>query len=303
MTELTGERYDFAGKNALVTGTSHGMGEKIGQILLSEGVHVIGNSRSGPPESFADYIASGKADYEQGDLVLRAKQVIENIYKKHGGSEILVINAGMFSSKPFFEATDEEIDAIVDLNLKVPMKLFKHWYKLYDPNNEGAKKPELAVSIASISSFYAWESGSAYQGAKAGLMATLASYRSTLDRIRKESSTGALSPRIIGIYPDNVATGLLEKDSTESSYAVKGDLLPVDTVVNTVIDAIKGQGDFGRYDDVAILVNPREPETGAELKGAYLAFLPPDDETHRPDFSARQLVMVLDEDQLIKGNS
>jgi short-subunit dehydrogenase len=214
-----------------------------------------------------------------------------------------VINAGVFSSKPFFEATDEEIDSIIDLNLKVPMKLTKHWYSLYDPSHETPKKPELLVNIASISSFYAWGGGSAYQGAKTGLMATLASYRATFDNLRREDPASVLSPRVIGIYPDNVDTGLLKKDSQESSYVVKGDLLPVHVVVETVMKAIEGEGNFGEYDDIAILANPREPGTGKQLKGVYLAFMSPDDELHRPDFSARQLVKFYDEDALIKGNN
>jgi hypothetical protein len=133
-------------------------------------------------------------------------------------------------------------------------------------------------------------------------MATLASYRATLNSLRREASAGALSPRIIGIYPDNVATGLLKKDSEESSHVVEGDLLPVYAVVDTVMKAIEGEGDFGKYDDIAILANPREPGTRQRLKGVYLAFLSPDDELHRPDFNARRLVKVYGEDLLIKGN-
>jgi NAD(P)-dependent dehydrogenase (short-subunit alcohol dehydrogenase family) len=300
MEKIANTGYEMAGKSAFVTGTSHGLGEQIGRRLLEMDVHVIGNSRSEPPESFADYIASGKADYERGDLNLNTKQIIEDIYEKHGGSEVLVINAGVFSSKPFFEATDEEIDSIIDLNLKVPMKLTKHWYNLYNPSQNNAKRPELSISIGSISSFYSWDSGSAYQGGKTGLMATLASYRSTLNRLKEESPVGVLSPRIIGIYPDNVATGLLSKDSKESSYVVKGDLLPVDIVVDTAINAIEGKGKFGEYDDIAILVNPYEPGTRKALKGVYLAFLPLDDETCRPAFGARQLEKIADENVLIK---
>jgi 3-oxoacyl-[acyl-carrier protein] reductase len=303
MSNAETANFNLENKNAFVTGTSHGLGEAIGLRLLEASVHVIGNSRRDPPESFKDYLSSGEADYEQGDLNENVQQIIKDIYDKHGGSEILVINAGVFSSKPFYEATDDEIDSIIDLNLKVPMKLTKHWYKLYDPNHKAPKKPELLVNIASISSFYAWGGGSAYQGAKTGLMASLASYRLTLDRLRRETQADALSPRIIGIYPDNIATGLLEKDSEESSHVVEGDLLPVHIVVETVMKAIEGEGDYGRYDDIAILVNPREPETRKQLKGVYLAFLSPDDELHRPDFSARQLKQIYGQDVLIKGRS
>jgi hypothetical protein len=112
-----------------------------------------------------------------------------------------------------------------------------------------------------------------------------------------------LSPRIIAIYPDNVDTGLLSKSAQGSLYTVKGDLLPTSIVADTVMKAIEGKGKFSEYDDIAILVNPKEPRTRKELKGVYLAFLPLDDETHRPDFGARWLEQIAEEDALVKGRS
>jgi hypothetical protein len=107
-----------------------------------------------------------------------------------------------------------------------------------------------------------------------------------------------LKTRFVAIYPDNVATGLIARAQHDSLYEVAGGALPTDTVVQTVLRAIEGQGKFGEYDDIAILVNPRDPKTRNQLSGVYLAFIPIDDETHRPDFGQRLLEKVADEDIL-----
>jgi 3-oxoacyl-[acyl-carrier protein] reductase len=304
--------YDLDGKNAFVTGTSKGLGEQIGRRLLEKGVHVIGNSRSEPPESFADYITSGAADYELGDLAQNSQQIIENIYEKHGGYEIFVNNAGAFSPDYFSRLEPDVIAREINLDLVVPLLLHRGWFGLYDKLLDDARKPELSVNICSISSFYAWPGGTAYQAAKSGLSAALSGLRSMEGYIRDQASAadkevlGAaaeLSPRIVAIYPDNVDTGLLSRSQQDALYKVKGDLLPTDIVTDTVIKAIEGKGKFGEYDDIAILVNPKDPGTRKELRGVYLAFLPLDDETHRPDFGARQLEQIADTDVLVKGGN
>ena len=304
--------YDLTGKNAFVTGASHGLGEEIGKRLLEKSAYVIGSSRSGPPESFADYIAKGKADYELGDLAKDSEQIVKNIYQKHGGYEVFVNNAGAFSPDYFNRLEPEIIAREINLDLVVPLLLHRGWFGLYNRQHDNVRKPELSVNICSISSFYAWPGGTAYQAAKSGLSAALAGLRSMEGYLEDKASAAdkeqlgpaaGISPRIVAIYPDNVDTGLLSKSGHGSLYKVTGDLLPTGIVTDTVIKAIEGKGKFGEYDDIAILVNPNEPGTRKELKGVYLAFLPLDDETHRPDFGARQLEQIADEDVLVKSGN
>lgn len=312
MEKIVDAGYEAAGKNAFVTGTSKGLGEQIGKRLLEMGVHVIGNSRSDPPESFAEYIANGAADYEIGDLAQNGQQIIETIYEKHGGYEIFVNNAGAFSPDYFSRLEPDVIAREINLDLVVPLLLHRGWFGLYNQQHSDARKPELSVNICSISSFYAWPGGTAYQAAKSGLSAALAGLRSMEGYLHSEASVadkqalGAaseLTPRIIAIYPDNVDTGLLSKSAQGSLYRVSGDLLPTSIVTDTVMKAIEGKGKFGEYDDIAILVNPNEPGTRKPLKGVYLAFLPLDNETHRPDFGARRLEQIADEDVLVKSRT
>ncbi|HET9850381.1 MAG TPA: SDR family oxidoreductase [Candidatus Saccharimonadales bacterium] len=301
--------FNFENKNAFVTGASKGLGEQIGLKLLERGVHVIGASRTGPPESFQPYIEQGQADYELGDLAREGDRVISDIYEKHQGYEIFVNNAGAFSPDYFTHLDPDKIRGDLELDLITPLLLHRSWFGLYDKFHPNAKAPELSINICSISSFYAWPGGTAYQAAKTGLGAAIYGLRSMQaylneqapDEVKSQIGPSAsLATRIIAIYPDNVATGLISRAQAESLYEVQGEALPPDIVVQTVMQAIDGQGKFSEYDDVAILVNPNEPGSEKKLRGVYLGFIPIDDETHRPNFASRTLEKIADEDILVK---
>lgn len=301
--------FSFENKNALVTGASKGLGEQIALELLQQGVHVIGASRTGPPESFQPYVEQGQADYELGDLVNEGDRVVSEIYDKYQGYEIFVNNAGAFSPDYFTHLDPAKIRGDIELDLVTPMLLHRSWFGLYNKLHPNAKAPELSINICSISSFYAWPGGTAYQAAKTGLGAAIYGLRSMQQYLNEQSSdeikqqvgpSADLSTRIVAIYPDNVATGLISHAQAESLYEVQGDALPPEIVVQTVMQAIEGRGNFGKYDDIAILVNPNEPGSRKPLKGVYHAFVPIDEETHRPNFSNRILEKIADEDILVK---
>jgi hypothetical protein len=183
------------------------------------------------------------------------------------------------------------------------------WLHLYDQQHPDAKPPELSVSIDSISGIYAWPGGNPYQVSTSGLKAHISGLRSQgsdlLERASEEvksriGPSADLTTRYVAIYPDNVDTGLLERAAKESLYAVQGDAMPPEIVGRTVMKTMEGKGDFGKYDDIAILVNPNDPKNHQPLKGVYLAYLPVDEETHQPDFSNRILEKIADEDVLVK---
>jgi len=301
--------YSLEGKQAFVTGASKGLGEQISLGLLKQGVHVIGTSRSGPPESFKTYIDQGHASYELGDLAQNNRQILEDINKKYGGYEIFINNAGAFSPDYFMRLDPDIIAREINLDLVVPLLLHRQWFELYNKLHPNVKVPELSVNICSISSFYAWPGGTAYQAAKTGLSASLAGLRSMEKYLEEEASeetkqkigpVAQIHPRIVAIYPDNVDTGLIARAQQDSLYQVEGNSLPMEIVTDTILKAIEGKDNFGKFDDIAILVNPRDPQTQSELKGVYLAFIPPDNETHRPDFGDRILEKIAGEDVLIK---
>jgi NAD(P)-dependent dehydrogenase (short-subunit alcohol dehydrogenase family) len=294
--------YEIEGKTALVTGASRGLGEQISLELIKKGAFVIGTSRSGPPKSLVPFIKQAKADYITGDLVADHERVLKEAYEKYGGFQIFVNNAGALSVDYFPLVEKQKIIQEVNLNLIVPMLIHHDWLNHYRLD-KGTKVPELSLNICSISSFYAWPGGAEYQASKTGLMAFTCALRAmqknlgTVTDPEVFARIGALKDlqiRFLNIYPDSIDTGMISKAEKDSLYKVKGDLLSQDLVVQTIIKAIQGEGKFGRYNDFAILANP---------KGVDLAFIPLDPETQRPDFTKRILEKIAGEDSLKRGRN
>lgn len=110
-------------KVAVVTGSSRGIGNYIASRLAAEGCRVTICARNGEDlrEAAAELEAKG-ADVlpVTADLTEPAapKRVIEKTLDRFGRLDVLVNNVGGNRRKPFAETTDDDWDAILDLNFK-----------------------------------------------------------------------------------------------------------------------------------------------------------------------------------------
>lgn len=122
------------GKVALVTGSSQGIGQGIVLRLAALGANVIINYRSHPEgaeETLAKVEAAGgkcymaQCPHSQGftikaDLgsVSQVQQLIAESIEHFGKLDILVNNAGIEKHAPFWEVTEADYDAVMNVNLK-----------------------------------------------------------------------------------------------------------------------------------------------------------------------------------------
>jgi ketoreductase RED2 len=167
MTETTDE---FAGRVALVTGSSSGIGEQIARRLSALGAHVVVNSSSSveageavsaslPSDSV--YVQADISDQEQGRALLDAT------VERFGGLDILVNNAGWTTVVPH-----GDLDALTDdiLQRTFDVNVFGTWWltKAAIPQLRNSADGNI-VNITSIAGIRPVGSSMAYGMSKAAL--------------------------------------------------------------------------------------------------------------------------------------
>ncbi len=111
--------FELRGKRALVTGAGRGIGLASAAALAQAGAAVTLVARSlGQIQAAAEAInaAGGSADYATLD-VSQLDQV-EAFFTERPAFHVLVNNAGTNRPKPITEVTEDDYDAVLDLNLK-----------------------------------------------------------------------------------------------------------------------------------------------------------------------------------------
>jgi glucose 1-dehydrogenase len=114
----------LTGQSALVTGSSSGIGAAIAIRLAEEGADVIINYRgdeAGARRTLQQVEATGRTGVIlQADVSKKTdtETLITGAFKRFEGLNILVNNAGIEKRSPFLEATEEDYDQVLDVNLK-----------------------------------------------------------------------------------------------------------------------------------------------------------------------------------------
>ena len=118
----------LAGKRAVVTGSSSGIGEAIAKALAAEGASIVVHGRrEAEARRVAAEIAAagGKAAVAIGDLSTDAgaDAVARVANEAFGGADILVNNAGAFPHVPWLESTADQWNDIYNQNVGSMVRL------------------------------------------------------------------------------------------------------------------------------------------------------------------------------------
>ena len=114
----------LTGKTALVTGGSRGIGAAIAKRLAADGANVVITYSKGA-EAAAVIVndiqrTGGNAIALQADATdpKAIAMAVDRTVSVYGRLDVLVNNAGTAIPKPFEEATLEELDRVIDINLR-----------------------------------------------------------------------------------------------------------------------------------------------------------------------------------------
>jgi 3-hydroxybutyrate dehydrogenase len=160
------------GRNAIVTGSTSGIGKGIAEVLASAGANVVLNGFGEAAEiekQRSALAASAKVEvaYHPADMSKPAeiRDLVASTQKKFGGVDILVNNAGIQHVAPVEEFPDDRWDAIIAINLSSAF----HATKAAVPGMR-ARRWGRIINISSAHGQVASAQKSAYVAAKHGII-------------------------------------------------------------------------------------------------------------------------------------
>lgn len=190
------------GKNAIVTGSSRGIGKAIAIKLAELGANVVLNYRSNVnsvEEVVKEIEAKGvKAIAVQGDISKfeDAKKIVDEATSKLGSIDILVNNAGITKDTLLMRMKEEDFDEVIEVNLKGVFNCTKHVVPIMMKQRSGR-----IINISSVVGLSGNAGQSNYAAAKAGIIGFTKS-------IAKEIASR-------GITVNAVAPGFIATDMTD----------------------------------------------------------------------------------------
>ena len=123
---MTYTTVDLAGKVALVTGASRGIGRATAIKLAKEGANVVINyvSSAGAADEVVNEIGTDRAIALQADVTKSSeiRSLIKQTVDRFQRIDILVLNAGLLLQNGGLDVVDEEIfDQLFAANVKAPL--------------------------------------------------------------------------------------------------------------------------------------------------------------------------------------
>lgn len=153
---------------AMVTGCNKGLGQGMAVALAEAGADIVGVSRRPAEKTRQQVEALGKRFYAvEAELGNDSpSDIVNQAVTQAGKLDILVNNAGTIRRAPALEFTEEDWDAVIDVNLKAAFFLSQQVAKHLIER----EAPGKIVNIASLLSFQGGIRVPSYTASKSGIL-------------------------------------------------------------------------------------------------------------------------------------
>ncbi|MGO4831675.1 2-dehydro-3-deoxy-D-gluconate 5-dehydrogenase KduD [Rhizobiaceae sp. 2RAB30] len=220
--------FDLAGKTALVTGARTGLGQGMALALARAGADIAALGSSAMPETAERVGEAGRRFHALTvDLSGRfdASAIVDEVTGTLGGIDILVNNAGIIRRADILDYSEEDWDAVIDVNLKAAFLLSQAVARHMAATGRAGR----IINVASVLTFQGGIRVPAYAASKHGIAGLT------------KAMANELAPR--GITVNAIAPGYMVTDNTEA--------LRNDAERNAQISARIPIGRWGTPDDLA----------------------------------------------------
>ena len=161
-------KIDLAGKNALVTGSTRGIGRAIAEALSESGarVAVVGRDLSRAEEAASAIGRNSRGFAADVADTAAVSKLVDDVEKAFGGIDILVNNAGITKDNLVMRLKDEDWDAVQNANLRGAFAAIRAVSRGMMKKRNGR-----IINIASIVGLIGNKGQANYAASKAGLIA------------------------------------------------------------------------------------------------------------------------------------
>jgi NAD(P)-dependent dehydrogenase (short-subunit alcohol dehydrogenase family) len=247
----------LAGKRALVTGASKGIGLAITRALVAEGAHVVAGARSSSAE-LRDHVKSGQVQEVAVDLADAAGPArLAEAARADGAIDILVNNVGGVAPRldGFTAVTEDQWAASLNLTFMAAVRMTRAVLPEMLERGSGA-----IVTVCSVNSFLPDPAVIDYSAAKAAL----ANFSKSLSK-----EVGPAGIRVNTVSPGPVTTGLWLGDAGVAATVAAGHgAQPEDIAQAQAAQAPTGR--FTHPEEVADLVVMLAGSRAGNVTGADL---------------------------------
>ena len=189
--EVTDWQRPLAGKVALVTGASRGIGEQIARVLHRDGATVVGVDVPQAASELQALMKELDGDHLTLDITGKdaPQRIAHHLKEKHGGVDVVVHNAGITRDKKLANMAEDRWDSVIAVNLIAPERITRELLDQGVVNDNGR-----IVGVASIAGIAGNVGQTNYAASKAGVIGLV---DSLADELKDGITINAVAPGFI----------------------------------------------------------------------------------------------------------
>lgn len=211
----------------LITGASRGIGAALAEKFASEGYAVALTARD--MEKMQTLAANLTKSYKTETLCVPAdlsetadaERLANAVLKEWGKVDVLINNAGILHARPFLEISADELQEMLDVNIRAVFLLTQ---KVVPGMVE--RKDGTIINIASLGGKNGFKGGTGYSATKFALRGFA---QSLMQELRKDNV------RVVTVFPGSVDTRLISRNPDAPDPA---SMLQAEDVAHAVFAAV-----------------------------------------------------------------